>query len=85
MHLTDLVEIVKNTLTTTLKIPKEQEIDVQASLKENYGLDSMSSLTFLMALEDSVKGFFVNVETLEERDLQNAMSVAEYVSKSIQK
>lgn len=79
----EIVVQVKIALAKTLNIGSGDEIDVHAKLKEKYGLDSMTSLTFLMALEESIPGFIVNPDTLEAEYLETADGVVNYVVKEL--
>jgi acyl carrier protein len=79
MQKDQLIVAIREALAEVAKLPSIDAIDNLASLREDYGLDSMSSLTFLLLLEEKVSGFMVNAETLEERHLQNVLSVAEYI------
>lgn len=80
-----IVEKVRNVLATTLNSISLDEIGLKSKLKEDLGLDSMSSLTFLMALEDNIEGFLVDPDTLDARDLENVESISLYVAKQLKK
>ena len=71
---------VKNALASTLNLSSIALIDSHARLREDLQLDSMSSLMFLMKLEENIKGFFVDPETLEMRDLETVSSVVNYIN-----
>jgi acyl carrier protein len=73
---------VKKCLIKTLKL-NESKVKEDASLKEDYGLDSMSTLTFLLELEDNIKGFVVDPDTLEPDDLLTLQSITDYVLKQV--
>jgi acyl carrier protein len=79
----EIITQVKEALAKTLNLSSAAEIDSNAKLKEEYGLDSMTSLTFLIALEDLIPGFFVNPDTLEPEYLETAKSVAAYIEKEL--
>lgn len=76
---TDVIIKVKSTLIEVLNLKKETNISDQSKLKDDLGLDSMSSLTFLMKLEENIDGFVVDPETLEMSDLETISSIAQYV------
>jgi acyl carrier protein len=79
MQKEQLVVAIREALAEVAKLSSVDEINNQASLRDDYGLDSMSSLSFLLLLEEKVSGFMVNAETLEEKHLQNVLTVAEYI------
>ena len=72
-------EIVKNTLASTLNFSDTASIHSHHRLREDLQLDSMSSLMFLMRLEESIEGFFVDPETLDMKDLETVASVVSYI------
>ena len=76
-----IIDHVKQVLLESLKLPASDEINLNTRLKEDLGLDSMSSLTFLMALEDAIDGFTVNPETLDVNDLITVESISNYIHK----
>jgi acyl carrier protein len=73
------LQAIKNALVTTLNLTEDTEIHVETKLKEDLGLDSMSTLSFLMALEEGLPGFMVDPDTLDTRHLVTVCSVMEYV------
>ena len=82
MQRTTLIKNIHSALAETLD-KSEIYFHDQALLRDELGLDSMNSLTFLMALEDKIDGFRVNAENLEEKDLTNIGSVADYVQREL--
>ena len=78
-----IINGVKDALLKTLPLDSVEDIHLDARLKEDLGLDSMSSLTFLMALEDSFQGFVVNPETLNVEDLVRLSTIVDYISKEM--
>ncbi|OGT45646.1 MAG: hypothetical protein A3E82_09135 [Gammaproteobacteria bacterium RIFCSPHIGHO2_12_FULL_38_11] len=76
-------QLVKNALASTLNLSNNLCINSNAYLKEDLQLDSMSSLMFLMRLEESIEGFFVDPETIEMRDLETVSSVINYVDMQV--
>lgn len=78
-----IINRVKAALADTLKLQSIESISDEARLKEDLGLDSMLSLTFLMALEDNIEGFIVDAETLEADDLQSVSTISLYVSQQL--
>jgi acyl carrier protein len=76
-------EQVKKTLAETLNLKSTESIQMHTSLKDDLGLDSMSSLTFLMALEDNIDGFVVDADTLDVDHLASVESITGYVLQSL--
>ncbi len=79
----DLLEKVKDALAKSLNLSSADGIHAGTRLKEELKLDSMTSLTFLMALEDCVPGFQVDADTLSEKDLASVETVVEYIEKTV--
>lgn len=76
-------KLVIQALAKTLKISDSSAIKTSDKLKDDLGLDSMSSLTFLMELEDLVAGFNVDPDTLDGESLATVSSIAHYVERQI--
>ena len=79
----NISEQVRETLAATLNLKSTETIHLNTNLKEDLGLDSMTSLTFLMALEDNIKGFAVDADTLEVEHLVSVESITGYVMQSL--
>ncbi len=73
-------EHVKQSLARALKLHSTENLYLHTKLKEDLGLDSMTSLTFLMELENAIQGFYVDPESLEMDDLETIESVCCYVA-----
>lgn len=71
--------LVKNALASALSFSNADSIDIGSHLKNDLQLDSMSSLMFLMKLEETIDGFYVDPETLEMRDLETVNTVVNYI------
>jgi acyl carrier protein len=80
---TNIMQKVKSALIEVLNLTQEVEISAQSKLKDDLGLDSMSSLTFLMTLEENIGGFVVDPDVLEMSDLDTVMSIVRYVENQI--
>ncbi len=72
--------LVKSALASTLNFSNITSIHSTHHLKNDLQLDSMSSLMFLMKLEESIDGFYVDPETLQMQDLETVSSVVRYVN-----
>lgn len=71
--------LVKNALASALSFSNAESIDISSHLKNDLQLDSMSSLMFLMKLEETIDGFYVDPETLEMRDLETVNTIVNYI------
>jgi acyl carrier protein len=81
---TKILNSIKECLLKTLNLDPQHQIESSTLLKEQLGVDSMSSLTFLISLEESIPGFTVDPDTLDADHLVSVQSVYDYVSHSIQ-
>ena len=79
----ELLPIVKAALSKALHGQSVDHYPLLAKLKDDLGLDSMTSLTFLMALEDMIEGFIVDPETLEVNDLESIETITSYVERQL--
>lgn len=70
-----LAEITRNDAVLTM--------DPDTTLRDDLGIDSMTSLTFLMALEDSIDRFTVDAETLEADHFRTIATICEYVESQV--
>jgi len=76
-------EYVVQALMKVLNIDNANQINNDSNLKDDLGLDSMSSLTFLMTLEELVSGFIVDPDTLDSDDLLTVASVSNYIERQL--
>ena len=72
-------QVVKNALASTLNFSDIGSIQLSHHLRNDFQLDSMSTLMFLMKLEEMIEGFYVDPETLETRDLETVSSIVNYI------
>ena len=77
-------QLVIKALAKILKINDQSSIKSSDKLKDDLGLDSMSSLTFLMELEDLITGFSVDPDTLDGESLSTVHTITQYVEKQLQ-
>ncbi|MDX1900947.1 MAG: phosphopantetheine-binding protein [Gammaproteobacteria bacterium] len=80
---TELMQKVIAALKKTLNISDSKSMLPETKLRDDLGLDSMTSLTFLMTLEEMFDGFFVDPETLDMRDLDSIQSITIYLEKQL--
>ena len=74
-----VAEVIKSVLADITRNDAVREMDLDTSLREELGIDSMTSLVFLMALEDNVEGFVVNADTLEAEHFESIGTICDYV------
>ncbi|PIZ04947.1 MAG: hypothetical protein COY58_01390 [Gammaproteobacteria bacterium CG_4_10_14_0_8_um_filter_38_16] len=72
--------LVKKALAESLNFSDIASIKTDDHLRDDLQMDSMSSLMFLMKLEENIEGFFVDPETLQMRDLETVSSVVNYIN-----
>ena len=74
-----VVDTVKMILADITSNDAVLGMPLETSLRDDLGIDSMTSLTFLMALEDNIPGFVVDAATLEAEHFLSIGSICEYV------
>jgi acyl carrier protein len=79
----ELILKIKSALIEVLNLSQETEVLGTTKLKDNLGLDSMSSLTFLVTLEENIEGFKVDPDTLQMTDLETVDTIANYVCREL--
>ena len=72
-------QLITQILRELLHIDEKSVIHSSTELRTDLGLDSMSSLIFLMQLEDKINGFTIDPESLDMDDLLTVSSVNEYI------
>ena len=81
MQVTELKII--NALSEVLKLPSHKNLTSEMNLREDLGLDSMTSLLFLMRLEETIEGFIIDPVTLDNEALQTVGSITDYVKQQL--
>lgn len=76
-----LFAVVEDVLRTVLNLPATEVITMESSLRDDLGLDSMSTLSFLIDLEQKIDNFTVNPDRLEADDLKTVRSVLNYIKR----
>lgn len=66
-------------LQSTITIPEDIQLTEETSLRDDLGMDSLGSLTFLMELEESIEEFAIDPETLEERHFTSIGAMVDYI------
>ena len=78
-----LFPIVEEVLRAVLNLPATEVIRTDSNLRDDLGLDSMSTLSFLIELEQKIDNFIVNPERLEADDLKTVGSVLNYIKREM--
>ena len=73
--------VIVEALRSLMNLPESETISLESSLREDLGLDSMSTLSFLMVLEEKIDGFVVDPDTLDANDLKTVGSVMNYITR----
>lgn len=76
----ELIVTIKNIMEKELNIESLAELNESTSLRDDLGLDSMATLTFLMSLEDNVDNFTIDANTLEGHHVETIGSICDYVN-----
>ena len=78
----ELFTIIKDVLAVVIRNPEVKNVSHDTKLKDEIGLDSMTSLMFLLALEDKLK-FSVDPATLKVSDFYSIETICNYVENQI--
>ncbi|HEY1293360.1 MAG TPA: acyl carrier protein [Chloroflexota bacterium] len=78
-----VVSTVKSVLADIIRNPAVLDMSENTSLRDGLGVDSMTSLTFLMALEDNIAGFMVDADSLEPDDFRTIGTISDYVMRQV--
>ncbi|PHM39076.1 acyl carrier protein [Xenorhabdus mauleonii] len=76
----ELIVTIKNILAKELNINSLDVLNESTSLRDDLGLDSMATLTFLMSLEDNVDNFTIDANTLEGHHVETIGTICNYVN-----
>lgn len=75
----NIISTIHQGLRDILELPTDQQISPDAHLKDDLGIDSISSMDLLMYLEDHIDGFVVKADTLEARHFNTPTTMTEYI------
>ncbi|MBL0599084.1 hypothetical protein JD516_14850 [Aeromonas jandaei] len=75
-----LISTMRNILAKELNIESLDELTESTSLRDDLGLDSMATLTFLMSLEDNVDNFTIDANTIEGHHVETIGTICNYVN-----
>ncbi|WP_066309599.1 MULTISPECIES: phosphopantetheine-binding protein [Aquimarina] len=79
MDTNKILDIIKEGLLDSIPNITKEQILLDAHLKNDLGIDSLSSMFFLTYLEDNIVGFEVNADTIEARHFNTLQTIFEYV------
>jgi diaminopimelate decarboxylase len=79
----DLQDRIMRNLRDVLMIPDDKSIIATSHLRDDFGLDSLSSVHILVELEDQVPGFLVNPDTILPRHFNTVETLAAYVQETL--
>ena len=79
-----IIEAIKNGLVDSITNLDINSISEVSHLKNDLGLDSLSSMFFLTYLEDNIPGFRVNTDTIEARHFNTVETICNYVLSELQ-
>ena len=83
MQRDSVIDTVKRVLAEVTRNQAVLDMGEHTSLRDDLGVDSMTSLTFLMALEDNIPGFIVDADTLEPEHFRTIGSISDYVMQQV--
>lgn len=83
MEFERIVKTVKHVLAQKINSETIREMPLSTSLVDDLGLDSMSILTFLVTLEETIPDFSIDANTLEAGHVNSIGSICEYVQGSL--
>lgn len=79
METNNIITAIKGGLMDGIPNLKEEQILMDSHLKNDLGLDSLSSMFFLTYLEDNIEGFEVNADTIEAKHFNTFQTIYNYV------
>lgn len=74
-----ILDIIKDGLVDSIANLKKETIVLDSHLKNDLGIDSLSSMFFLTYLEDNIPGFEVNANTIEAKHFNTLQTIHDYV------
>ncbi len=79
MNTEQTLETIKSALIDSIPGIIREQIRLDSHLKNELGIDSLSSMFFLTYLEDHIDGFEVNPDTIEARHFNTLQTILDYV------
>ncbi len=78
-----MIDKIQMALSKALNGKIFNDLTPQTKLREDIGLDSITSLTFLIALEETIDGFIVDPDTLDMQDLECIQTINQYIERQL--
>lgn len=79
MNTLKILDTIKEGLLDSIPNITKEQIQLDSHLKNDLGIDSLSSMFFLTYLEDNINGFVVNADTIEARHFNTLQTIYDYV------
>ncbi len=79
MNQLELTNVIKSGLVDSINKNEMSQINLDSHLKNDLGLDSLSSMFFLTYLEENIPNFNVNPDTIEARSFNTVETIYEYI------
>lgn len=79
----NILNTIKKGLVDSIPNLDIKQIQLDSHLKNDLGIDSLSSMFFLTYLEDNISGFEVNADTIEARHFNTLQTIYDYVQSEI--
>lgn len=79
MQNSNILNTIKDGLVDSIPNLDKSTIQLESHLKNDLGIDSLSSMFFLTYLEDNIAGFEVNADTIEARHFNTLQTIYDYV------
>lgn len=77
------MKAVRQILAKVTRNSAVADMSLDTRLREDLGIDSMVSLTFLIALEEEIAGFSLDAATLNASHFETIGSIGEYVRRQL--
>jgi acyl carrier protein len=78
-----ILNIIKDGLIDSIPNITKTQIHLDSHLKNDLGIDSLSSMFFLTYLEDNIEGFQVNADTIEAKHFNTLQTIFDYIKSEI--
>ncbi|WP_452601671.1 acyl carrier protein [Pontimicrobium sp. MEBiC06410] len=76
---TAILNTIKEGLMDSIPNLNKDSITLESHLKNDLGIDSLSSMFFLTYLEDNINGFEVNADTIEAKHFNTLQTIYDYL------
>lgn len=83
MESSKIIDIIKDGLMDSIPNLKKEQIEFNSHLKNDLGIDSLSSMFFLTYLEEKIADFEVNADTIEAKHFNTLETIYSYIESEI--